>query len=88
MRTAGTAETKTMTNTIIVAVNYDVTNKIWFTTSSDLFGIHAESHTFEELISKLPGIVRDVIAADGQTDEKLEIVVHASIRLAVTAAAE
>jgi len=77
-----------MTNTIMVEANYDFATKVWFVASSDLFGVHAEASTFEQLCSKLPNIVRDVIAADGQTDEKLEIVVHASIRLAVTAAAE
>jgi hypothetical protein len=76
-----------MVNTITVETNYDVVNKVWFVTSCDLFGVHAEASTFDLLCEKLPSVVRDVIAADGQTGET-EIVVHASIRLAVAAAAE
>ena len=77
-----------MTNTIMVEANYDVASKVWFVTSCDLFGIHAEASTFEQLCSKLPNIVRDVIEADSDgLAGKIEIVVHASIRLAMTAAA-
>jgi len=74
-----------MTNTITVEANYDYATKVWFVASCDLFGVHAEANSFEGLCNKLPNVVRDVIAADDQADEKLEIVVHASIRLAVTA---
>ena len=54
MRTAGTAETKTMTNTITVEANYDYATKVWFVASCDLFGVHAEASTFEGLCNKLP----------------------------------
>ena len=72
-----------MTNTIMVEANYDFATKVWFIASSDLFGVHAEGHTFEELCNKLPGVERGIVEAnnDGLTGERLEIVVHASLRI-------
>jgi predicted RNase H-like HicB family nuclease len=74
-----------MTNTIMVEANYDFATKVWFVASCDLFGVHAEASTFEQLCSKLPNVVRATIEADSNSDglagERLEIVVHASIRI-------
>ena len=76
-----------MTNTIMVEANYDFATKVWYVASSDVFGIHAEGRTFEELCNKLPNVVRATIEADSNSDglagERLEIVVHASIRIMV-----
>jgi predicted RNase H-like HicB family nuclease len=76
-----------MTNTIMVEANYDFATKVWFVASCDLFGVHAEGSTFDALCNKLPGIVRATIEADSDSDsiagERLEIVVHASIRIVV-----
>jgi len=75
-----------MTNTIMVEANYDFATKVWYVASSDVFGIHAEGRTFEELCNRLPDVVRNVIEADSDGPAgAIEIMVHASIRFTVPA---
>jgi ClpX C4-type zinc finger/Domain of unknown function (DUF1902) len=47
-----------------LTVDYDDEAKVWFVKSSDLLGVHAESETLENLCSKLPAIVSDLIEAN------------------------
>ena len=44
-----------------LTVDYDNEAKVWFVKTSDLFGIHAEGETLDELCGKLPAIVSDLI---------------------------
>ena len=70
--------------TIIVRAAWDQDAKVWFVENSDLFGVHAEGATFDELCGKMPNVIRDVIEAnDGKpitSDILIEIVAHASTR--------
>ena len=44
-----------------LTVDFDDNAKVWFVKTSDLFGVHAEGKTLEELCGKLPAIVSDII---------------------------
>jgi predicted RNase H-like HicB family nuclease len=44
-----------------LTVDYDDEAKVWFVKTSDLFGVHAEGETLEELCGQLPAIVSDTI---------------------------
>ena len=44
-----------------LTVDYDDEAKVWFVKTSDLSGVHAEGETLDDLCSKLPAIVSDLI---------------------------
>jgi hypothetical protein len=46
---------------IVVRVAYDPEAKVWWTESSDLFGLNACATTLEEFRMILPGMVQDLI---------------------------
>ena len=46
---------------IVVHVAYDSEAKVWYTESSDLFGLNASAATIEEFRTILPGMVQDLI---------------------------
>ena len=46
---------------IVVNVAYDAEAKVWWTESSDLFGLNACGTTLEEFRQTLPGMVQDLI---------------------------
>ena len=46
---------------IVVRVTYDPEAKVWWTESSDLFGLNACAATLEEFRETLPGMVQDLI---------------------------
>jgi hypothetical protein len=46
---------------IVVHVTYDSEAKVWWTESSDLFGLNASATTLEEFREKLPGMVQDLV---------------------------
>ena len=47
-----------------LTVDYDDEAKVWFVKTSDLLGVHAEGETLDELCSKLPNVVSDLIEAN------------------------
>ena len=46
---------------IVVRVAYDPEAKVWWTESSDLFGLNACATSLEEFRGTLPGMVQDLI---------------------------
>jgi hypothetical protein len=46
---------------IVVHVTYDSEAKVWWTESSDLFGLNASATTLEEFREKLPGMAQDLV---------------------------
>lgn len=76
---------------IVVRVAYDPEAKIWWTELSDLYGLHAEGATLEELSDKLPGMIGDLIEANEpewrRREIAIEIVAHARLTLRVAAVA-
>jgi predicted RNase H-like HicB family nuclease len=74
-----------MASMVVVRASYDYDSKVWYVASSDLFGVHAEGATLDELRDKLPNVVRDMVEANegGVTgDILIEIIAHASTRVA------
>lgn len=70
---------------VVIRADYDADAKVWFVKHSDLFGVHVEGTTLDELRDKLPAVVRDLIEADGAAvtqDVLIEIIAHTSARLA------
>ena len=47
-----------------LTVDYDDEAKIWFVKTSDLTGVHTEAETLDDLCSKLPAIVSDLVEAN------------------------
>ena len=47
-----------------LTVDYDNESKVWFVKTSDLSGVHAEGETLDNLCSKLPAVVSDLIEAN------------------------
>jgi hypothetical protein len=78
---------------IVVRVTYDPEAKVWWTESSDLFGLNACASSLEEFRTILPGMVQDLIELNEPSllghDIVLEIVAvgRESIDVPATAAA-
>jgi len=74
---------------IVVRVAWDGEAGVWYTESSDLFGLNAEAPTLEELRDKLPAIAVDLITEnhpDRIGDEfAIEIIAHAHTKVLATA---
>ena len=47
-----------------LSVDYDNEAKVWYVKTSDLLGVHAEGETLNDLCSKLPAIVSDLVEAN------------------------
>jgi predicted RNase H-like HicB family nuclease len=74
-----------MTRMVVVRAKYDDNAKVWYVENSDLFGVHAEGATFDELCGKLPNVVRERVEANSGSltgDILIEIIAHASARVA------
>jgi predicted RNase H-like HicB family nuclease len=76
---------------IVVRATYDPQAKVWWSESSDLYGLHAEGATLEELRDKLPAMIGDLIEANEPEwlgrDIAVEIVAHGRLELTVPAVA-
>jgi predicted RNase H-like HicB family nuclease len=76
---------------IAIRATYDRKAKVWWIKSSDLFGLHAEGATLEELRDKLPGMVSDLIEANEPSwlnhDIVVEIIARARLRIRAPAVA-
>lgn len=73
-----------MAQAILVKAAYDADAAVWFIESSDLPGLNLEAATIEELSSKIPLAVVDLLETSeiggGDFDIPIEIVAHASLR--------
>ena len=76
---------------IVVQVAYDAEAKVWWIEKSDLFGLHAEGATLEELRDKLPGMITELIPDNEPTwinhDIDVEIMALGRERVKIPAAA-
>ena len=74
---------------IVVRAAWDDDAGVWYTESSDLFGLNAEAPTLEALRDKLPAIAADLIAdnhPDRIGDEfAIEIIAHTHTKVLATA---
>jgi hypothetical protein len=64
-----------------VQAAYDAEAAVWYVENSDLQGVNAWAPTVEELLRKLPGVVLDLLEAEGCTgggDVPVELVVRAN----------
>ncbi len=61
---------------IVVRVAYDPEAKVWWTESSDLFGLNACASSLEELRGILPGMVQDLIELNEPSWLKHDIIVE------------
>ena len=64
-----------------VSAAYDPEAAVWYVEDSDLHGVNAWAPTVEELLSKLPAVVLDLLEAEGYTgggEVPIELVVRAS----------
>jgi hypothetical protein len=64
-----------------VQAAYDPEAAVWYVEDSDLHGVNAWAPTVDELLRKLPGVVLDLLEAEGRTDGgevPIEFVVRSS----------
>ncbi|KQS54057.1 hypothetical protein ASG17_14020 [Brevundimonas sp. Leaf363] len=79
---------QTMTRMILVKAIYDPEAGVWLSESSDVHGLRIEAPTFEALVERLPGVIEDLLADDGETgDIPIEVVAHRSTRVRLGIAA-
>jgi len=76
---------------IVVHVAYDPEAKVWWTESSDLFGLNACASSLDEFRTILPGMVQDLIELNEPSwaghDVIIEILAQGRERIDVPAAA-
>jgi hypothetical protein len=82
-----------MSRLIVVKAAFDGEARVWYIESSDLFGLNVEAPTIESLMSKLPGVVADLLEYDpdyvagGGGEVPIELIAHATVRAGTAAAA-
>jgi Domain of unknown function (DUF1902) len=76
---------------IVVRVTYDPEAKVWWTESSDLYGLNACASSLDEFRTTLPGMIQDLIELNEPSwlghDITVEIVAVGRERIHVPAAA-
>jgi hypothetical protein len=76
---------------IVVRVSYDPDARVWWTESSDLFGLNACASSLDEFRTILPGMIHDLIELNEPAwlnhDITVEIVAVGRERIVIPAAA-
>jgi hypothetical protein len=76
---------------IVVRVAYDPEAKVWWTESSDLFGLNACASSLDEFRTILPGMIQDLIECNEPSwsghDITVELVAVGRERINIPAAA-
>ena len=75
-----------MTQVIIVKAAYDPEAAVWYTESSDVYGLRIEAPTLDALVERVPGAVQDLLECEGQSDGldiPIEVIAHASTRVRI-----
>ncbi len=71
---------------VVIRAAWDEDAHVWFVESSDIRGLVTEAESLEGLRAKLPAIVQDLLAEDGDRPDEIEIDLiaraHDRIRLA------
>jgi hypothetical protein len=68
-------------NQINVTLEFDSDARVWWVKECDVGGICLEAETFEVLIARLPGAIRDiwdVTDVSYESDASIEIIAHTS----------
>jgi predicted RNase H-like HicB family nuclease len=76
----------TMPQLIVVRATWDQEESVWVAESEDVPGLITQADTLEALQKRLPGIVQDLLGADGDGEEvevPIELIAHASSRVTV-----
>lgn len=70
---------------IVVKALRDTQAGVWFVESSDVEGLNLEGATLEELANKLPAALLDLLEANGNLDDGIdvpvELIAHTSTRV-------
>jgi predicted RNase H-like HicB family nuclease len=68
---------------IVVHADWDAEATVWVATTQDLRGLVTEADSIEALRAKLPGMIRDLLEEQGNSDlpASIEIVARSSDRL-------
>jgi hypothetical protein len=75
-----------MTEVIVVKAAFDAEAGVWFTESSDVYGLRIEAPTLDALVERVPGAVQDLLEVDGQSGGlviPIEVIAHASTRVRI-----
>lgn len=76
-----------MTQVIVVKAAFDPEAGVWYTESSDVYGLRIEAATLDALVERVPGAIQDLLEDDesqsGGLDIPIEIIAHASARVRI-----
>lgn len=78
-----------MNRLIVVKATFDAEAGVWWTESSDVYGLRIEAASLEALMERIPGAVQDLLEDEGGQggDIAIEVVAHASTRVRLPQAA-
>jgi len=75
---------------ITVRAAWDDDACVWYVEESDLFGVHAEAATLDELRGKLPNVIEDVLSENDplqlRHDITIELIAYARTQMVAGAA--
>ena len=54
-----------MSQVIVVKAAYDLEAAVWYTESSDVYGLRIEAPTLDALVERVPGAVLDLLECEG-----------------------
>jgi hypothetical protein len=68
-----------MNRLIVVKATFDAEAGVWWTESSDVYGLRIEAASLEALMERIPGAVQDLLEDEGGPggDIPIEVVAHA-----------
>ncbi len=75
-----------MTQVIVVKAAFDPEVGVWYTESSDVYGLRIEAPTLDALVARVPGAVQDLLEDEGESaglDIPIEVIAHASTRVRI-----
>lgn len=72
-----------MSRPIVIHADWDPDAAVWVATTQDLRGLVTEADSIEALRAKLPGMILDLLEANGISDlpASIELIARASDRL-------
>jgi len=72
-----------MSQVIVVKAAFDPEAGVWYTESSDVYGLRIEAPTLDALVERVPGAVQDLLEHDGQSgglDIPIEVIAYPAFR--------
>jgi predicted RNase H-like HicB family nuclease len=67
--------------TITVKAEWDDEAHVWYVKESDLPGLHIEADTPDELYSKLPGAIEDLLEGSGEREVLFDLTTHGRVTI-------